>query len=42
MPYETHPADRPRQCVFGGTMPMIFFLDRSATAISPSWVLRSK
>ena len=19
IPYETHPADRPRQCVFGGT-----------------------
>ena len=31
IPYETHPADRPRQCVFGGTFNALDFLplDRS-------------
>ena len=31
IPYETHPADRPRQCVFGGTSNAFDFLplDRS-------------
>ena len=31
IPYETHPADRPRQCVFGGTSNALDFLplDRS-------------
>ncbi len=31
VPYETHPADRPRQCVFGGTSNVLDFLplDRS-------------
>ena len=31
IPYETHPADRPRQCVFGGTSNALAFLplDRS-------------
>ena len=31
IPYETHPADRPRQCVFGGTSNALEFLplDRS-------------
>ena len=26
IPYETHPADRPRQCVFGGTSNALGFL----------------
>ena len=26
IPYETHPADRPRQCVFGGTSNALDFL----------------
>ena len=51
IPYETHPADRPRQCVFGGTSNALDFLplDRSGNrpvpaiaALSPSWFTRSK
>ncbi len=45
IPYETHPADRPRQCVFGGTSNALDFLplDRSATAaLSPSWCTQGK
>ncbi len=36
---ETHPADRPRQCVFGGTsMPLTSCLDRSGNRrFIPSW-----
>ena len=40
IPYETHPADRPRQCVFGGTFSP---LTVPATAdLSRSWCTRSK
>ena len=36
IPYETHPADRPRQCVFGGTSNAPdSALDRPATAVYP-------
>ena len=45
IPYETHPADRPRQCVFGGTSNALDFLplDRSGNRrFIPSWCTRSK
>ena len=43
IPYETHPEDRLRQCVFGGTSNALDFLplDRSA-ALSRSWCTRNR
>ena len=45
IPYETHPEDRLRQCVFGGTSNALDFLplDRSATGAScRSWCTRNR
>ena len=45
IPYETHPADRPRQCVFGGTSNALDFLPLTVPAtadLSRSWCTRSK
>ena len=38
IPYETHPADRPRQCVFGGTSNA----DRKSTRLNSSHRLESR
>ena len=44
IPYETHPADRPRQCVFGGTSNALDFLplDRSNCKCDSIQILRDR
>ena len=37
IPYETHPADRPRQCVFGGTSNALDFLPLDRSGIKSRW-----
>ena len=40
VPYETHPADRLRQCVFAGTTNRQDFLPRDRTATAASFLSR--
>ena len=50
IPYETHPEDRPRQCVFGGTSNALDFLplDRSGNRrflpvmVYPEWTMKPR